>query len=133
MPLKRLDHVNLRTTRLAEMIAWYDKVLGMKVGERPDFPFGGAWLYCEGFPIVHLVEVERPAAANGTPQLEHFAISADGLDAFLGHLRESRVGYRCAVLPGMGIQQVNIFDPDGNHIHVDFAKDEKADITDWQP
>ncbi len=42
MGITSLDHVNLRTTRLDEMIEWYCNVLGMRVGPRPPFPFPGA-------------------------------------------------------------------------------------------
>jgi catechol 2,3-dioxygenase-like lactoylglutathione lyase family enzyme len=129
MQLKRLDHVNVRTANLQGMIDWYGDVLRMEPGRRPDFSFGGAWLYCDGLPIVHLVQVAKPAAGLD-PRLEHFAIGAQGLGTFLEHLRSRKVAYKCGHLAGFGITQVNIWDPDGNHIHVDFT-DEKADITDY--
>lgn len=130
MQLKRLDHVNIRTANLQAMVAWYDDILGMKTGPRPDFPFGGAWLYCDGFPIVHLVEVQRGQQAI-EPRLEHFAVSGEGMADFLAHLRSRKVAYQCSVTPSFGIQQVNIWDPDANHIHIDFAPGEEADRTDY--
>ena len=48
MPLGKLDHVNVRTAQLDKMIAWYEDVLEMEVGPRPNFPFPGAWLYADG-------------------------------------------------------------------------------------
>jgi hypothetical protein len=33
-------------------------------------------------------------------------------------------------VPGFGTVQVNVHDPDGNHIHVDFAPAEAAAVTD---
>lgn len=132
MALKTLDHVNLRTQNLEEMIAWYGRVLDMHPGERPPFPFPGAWLYANGAAMVHLVGTSgSPAPYRPDAQLEHFAIRAEGLGEFLAHLRSQQIAYRCAVLPGMGIQQVNIHDCDGNHIHVDFAADETADLADY--
>ena len=125
MALKRLDHVNVRTSNLAAMVSWYQDVLGFEPGPRPAFSFGGAWLYCDGLPIVHLVETgTRPAALD--PALEHFAIGADGLAEFLAGLRAKGVPFERGTAPGFGIQQVNVWDPDGNHIHIDFAADEKA-------
>lgn len=125
MSLERLDHVNVRTNRLQPMIAWYRDVLGLETGPRPGFSFGGAWLYCAGEPIVHLVEVaEEPAAI--APKIEHFAIRATGLDAFLGRLEGLGIGYEIGRPPGFAIIQVNIFDPDRNHIHIDFSADEAA-------
>lgn len=130
MQLKRLDHVNVRTANLAAMIDWYCDVLGMRTGPRPPFSFGGAWLYCDGFPIVHLVEVETAQKAL-EPRIEHFAIGAEGLASFLAHLQSRKVAYKCSVVPEFGIQQVNIWDPDANHIHIDFAATEKADRADY--
>jgi catechol 2,3-dioxygenase-like lactoylglutathione lyase family enzyme len=132
MQLKRLDHVNIRTANLAAMMDWYRDILGMESGPRPDFKFGGAWMYLDGFPIVHLVEVAKPAT-GADPRLEHFAISGVGLADFLAHLRRHKVAYKCGVAPGegFGISQINIWDPDGNHVHVDFGATEKADLTDY--
>ncbi|MBO6560286.1 MAG: VOC family protein [Nisaea sp.] len=132
MALKTLDHVNIRTKNLDAMVAWYGRVLDMHPGERPPFPFPGAWLYANGAAMVHLVGVTKdPAPYRPDAQLEHFAIQAEGLADFLAHLRKEKVAYRCGVLPEMRIQQVNINDHDGNHIHIDFAPGEEADLTDY--
>jgi hypothetical protein len=32
-------------------------------------------------------------------------------------------------VPGLDIRQVNIYDPDGNHIEVQFGPDEQADMA----
>lgn len=120
MPMLRLDHVNLRTHQLAAMLAWYREVLGLEEGWRPPFSFGGAWLYCAGNPIIHLVEIDR-AAAGHDPKLEHFAIAAQGLRPFLDRLTERRVRFELSRTPGTEILQVNVWDPDGNHVHVDFV------------
>ena len=120
MQLKRLDHVNVRTANLQAMIDWYGAVLDLRPGPRPPFSFNGAWLYCGEQPIVHLVEVaERPRGVE--PRLEHFAISAEGLGAFIARLEARGERYEKGVVPGFGITQINIWDPDGNHIHIDFA------------
>lgn len=130
MGIGRLDHVNVRTARLTEMCAWYERVLGMKAGPRPGFSFPGAWLYAGEYPVVHLVGVERtPGADAGDLRIEHFALSATGLDDFLAHLRSEGVPCRLSRPPGFGIAQVNIHDPDGNHIHVDFTGPEAATAT----
>ncbi len=130
MALKRLDHVNMRTAQLERMIGFYRDVLGLAEGERPPFPFRGAWLYCDGYPVVHLVEVDvQPQTAE--PRLEHFAFEAAGMADFLAKLRAMKVPYRIVVVPDFEIRQVNFHDPDGNHIHVDFQKHEEADLRDF--
>ena len=125
MPLQSLDHVNVRTHRLQAMVAWYSDVLGMVTGPRPGFGFGGAWLYLDKKPIVHLVEVEEEPAAIA-PKIEHFAIGGSDLEGFLTTLEEAGVAYEIGRPPGFPIIQVNIHDPDKNHIHVDFHSDEAA-------
>jgi len=121
MEIRGLDHVNIRTADLARMVEWYGKVLGLVPGLRPAFSFGGAWLYCGNQPIVHLVEVaEKPRAIE--PRIEHFALEGRGLRAFLDRLERLGVAYELGSPPGSGLTQVNIRDPDSNHIHVDFRE-----------
>lgn len=118
----KLDHVNIRTAQLDAMRAWYADALGMKDGWRPPFPFGGAWLYAGDDPVVHLVEVDaRPPADAGEVRLEHFALQGDGdIDTFRARLEGAGVAVEEAKVPGTNIVQLNVFDPDGNHIHIDF-------------
>lgn len=119
--ITRLDHANIRTTKLAEMVTWYETILGMKSGWRPNFPFGGAWIYVEDQPLVHLVEVEADIPASDNLSLEHVAFSAKGLKKFRAHLAAHDVPCHEAVVADAGIIQFNIHDPEGNHLHIDFA------------
>lgn len=121
MQLLAFDHVNVRTADLDTMVEWYGRVLGMTPGKRPDFGFPGVWLYLGEDAIIHLVGVAKePAAVE--PKIEHFAIRAVGLNDFLKHLDAEGVSARLGRIEDFGITQVNIHDPDGNHIHVDFAE-----------
>ena len=125
MQIGTLDHVNLRTTQLQTMVDWYERVLGMRSGDRPDFSFPGAWMYSGDHAAVHLVGIEGdPATGSETAlKLEHFAFSASGQAAFEARLKELGEAYRIGEVPGFGITQYNIWDPDGNHIHIDFRAD----------
>lgn len=123
MPLQKLDHVNLRTCNLEAMVDWYQTVLGMENGARPPFMFPGAWLYVGGQAVVHLVGVDgEPAAIE--PRIEHFALTATGLTEFITRLEKAGVSYEAVRVPGFGILQINLFDCDGNHIHIDFSQHE---------
>lgn len=121
------DHVNLRTAQLETMIAWYGDILGMQPGKRPDFDFPGAWLYLGDQALVHLVGVGSKPAAGRDLTLEHFALRATGLRHFLEKLEARNIDHTVDRVPGFPVVQVNIHDPDGNHIHVDFAADELND------
>jgi catechol 2,3-dioxygenase-like lactoylglutathione lyase family enzyme len=119
--VNRLDHVNLRTTDLDGMAAWYRDMLGLTAGPRPPFPFPGVWLYAGKHPLIHLVACETPPGdAEVDLRLEHFALSATGLKKLIA--RADAAGVRCIVrrVPDFPIVQVNLWDPDGNHLHVDF-------------
>lgn len=129
LTLKRLAHVNLRTANLETMVAWYGDILGMHSGPRPGFAFPGAWLYVDGHPIVHLVGTDvAPAADPADLRLEHFAISGTGLKSLIARLDTEGARYRLNHLNDFGIFQVNVWDPDGNHIHVDFDAAEAAGL-----
>ncbi len=134
MTIHDLDHVNIRTARLAEMVTFYSDVLGLAPGARPPFGFAGAWLYCGDKAAVHLVEVDLvevdEAPGSGGPRIEHFAFMADGLARFLTKLREQDVSYRTAIIPGIENRQVHLRDPDGTHIEIQFAASQEADPSD---
>lgn len=121
MPVTAFDHVNIRTANLDAMVAFYGEVLGLHPGRRPDFPFPGAWLYLGDAALVHLVGVETPPVTGGPIALEHVAFRATDIDAFCATLEGLGVAHSIDPVPGFPVRQVNFRDPDGNHIHVDFA------------
>src|SRR6202171_1252097 len=52
-----LDHFNIRTRKLADTARFYEDILGLEKGDRAIFAFPGAWMYSEGKPVVHLVDI----------------------------------------------------------------------------
>lgn len=120
MPLTAFDHVNIRTAHLDTMMAWYVDILGLRSGFRPEFPFPGAWMYLGDRAVVHLVSVTDPPQAGGNITLEHFAFRASGFDDFLAVLKHRAIDHSVDPVPGFPVVQINLTDPDGNHIHVDF-------------
>lgn len=122
MPVKSLDHVNIRTADLARSIAFYRDVLGMEQGWRPAFQFNGAWMYLDGNAFVHLVEVQAEPTPGNALSLEHFAFMAEDMVEFVAVLKARDIPYRPVDVPGTTITQINFHDPDGNHIHVDFER-----------
>lgn len=126
MGIRWLDHVNIRTSNLQPMIRFYEEVLGLKSGSRPNFGFGGAWHYCGKKAVVHLVEVARTPGAKEL-RLEHFAFMAKNLAGFIKKLKAENIPYEIAIVPSNKNTQVNIYDPDGNHIEVQFDASDKAD------
>ncbi len=126
MALSKLDHVNIRTTDLAGMIAWYTDILGLENGFRPNFSMAGAWMYLGDTPAVHLVLIDSEDAVGSERdlKLEHFAFSATGRAAFEEKLNATGQRYEANPIPQINIVQFNVWDPDGNHIHIDFPMEE---------
>ena len=120
-----LDHVNIRTARVDALAGFYQAVLGLARGPRPPFPFGGAWLYSGDKAVVHLVDAGAQSLTSPGAEelrLSHFAFrAAGGLDDFLSRLKQLGVACRVAKLPGADVTQVNLCDPDGNALHIDFS------------
>ena len=114
MKINGFSHVNVRTAQLEEMIAWYGDILDMHPGPRPDFSFGGAWLYAGDNPFIHLVKV-ADAPQTREPRIEHYALDARGIP------------YSIDPVPGFPLVQINCYDPDGNHIHIDFSRKDAED------
>jgi hypothetical protein len=114
------------------MSGFYEKVLGLKRGKRPAFGFGGAWHYCSGHAIVHLVELTDDIKP-GQAQVEHFALRATGsLKSFQRKLRRHDAPYNVVTVEDLNMRQINVFDPDGNKIEVQFVASKDDDVeTFW--
>jgi catechol-2,3-dioxygenase len=127
MEIKLLEHVNLQTDKIDILEKWYSEVLGLKIGLRPPFKSIGRWMYAGDIPVVHLVEV--PGCKNtSNPTLEHFAFRATGLKSLLEILSKNGIEYDPRIVPERGILQINIRDPDGNHMHIDFTPEEANEV-----
>ncbi len=126
MQIGELEHVNLRTSDLARAVSWYERVLGMRSGDKPKVNQTFAWMYSGAKPTVHIVEVKNMTPIEN-PTLEHFSFSAKGLKSFLEVLKREKVTYETIRVPDLNIQ-VNVFDPDRNHIHIDFDMAEAKDV-----
>lgn len=126
MPIQRLDHVNVVTANLNEMVPWYEKILGLHSGLRPDFPFNGAWLYAEEAAVIHLVEDTGTVhtGSEAALKLEHFAFSATDASAFERVLEKHGEPFKKIEVTDAGLIQFHVSDPDGNHVHVDFVLNE---------
>jgi len=107
-----VHHVSINVRDAAESIEFYTDVLGLAARtDRPDFPFGGAWLDI-GRQQVHLIEGDVPNSCG-----QHFAIQVDDLDAAVTELRDRGIDVRDP--SGVGsARQTFLFDPSGNMIEL---------------
>lgn len=119
MAIRTMDHFTIVTDRLEETLAFY-AVLGLRDGPRPDFGFGGAWLYAREQPVLHIVEVARmPETRRGV--LDHMAFTSEGLLGIAEQLRQRGVAYRIIRTPRpFSRWQMFIEDPNGAEVELDF-------------
>lgn len=123
MHINHLDHVNLRTAQMNEMADWYTSVLGIARAKRPNFPDVGEWLASNETVMVHLVAIDEPnmVGSEASLKLEHFAFKASGSpDDFETKLKRLEERYTRVDVDHIQMTVFNVWDPDGNHIHVDF-------------
>jgi len=117
-----LDHFNLRTRKLAETVHFYEHVLGLVNGPRPDFPFPGAWLYSDGKAVVHLVDI-APTTEPQKPDsgvVHHVAFVSRGFQTMKQRLQKLQVEFDTREVPGGDVWQIFITDPNGVVIELNY-------------
>lgn len=126
MPVSALHHYTLRCVpdELPALHDFYTRVVGLTVGDRPEIPAPGYWLYAGGQPIVHLyallAQAEGAAPVWTTGPLDHIAFRAQGLDATRQHLAALGMPFDEAPVPGWPLHQVFLRDPKGLKIEMTF-------------
>jgi catechol 2,3-dioxygenase-like lactoylglutathione lyase family enzyme len=119
-----LHHVTLKTGRLAQSLAFYQRHLGLRPGARPPFDVPGAWLYPEGgaAAILHLIEtLDAAGEPPATGMFDHFAVQVADLAAYLDRVRADGAWYRATPVPGTNLVQIHHHDPNGVMIEATFA------------
>ncbi len=130
MTALRLDHINIRTNRIEESVAFYGEGLGLAIRPPPgsqDLSVG-AYAYDQNdIPIVHLVvadqEAESATPVRGAAQfgmIDHFALRCDTPEPYVERL--TRLGYdftrRDVALIGMHL--IFVRDPNGVLVELGF-------------
>lgn len=134
MTISCLHHINIQTDKLEETRDFYERVLGLYVGARPDFGSPGYWLFAPGtdHPIVHLSERSGDGPDQTVDEgnrLDHVAFFGHDLDGTLKHLDKQRVAYD--VHPNrlyLDARMVQVFlkDPNGINVELGFFPERDA-------
>jgi len=129
MPLRNLNHVLVLADDLEATRDFYAEVLGLEVGERPPFAFPGYWLYLGNRAVIHLASKDRGgtgegASADGTGAIDHIAFEATGLADMTARLEARGIPARQREVPGLGLRQLFVQDPNGVTIELNYPASE---------
>lgn len=111
--IRSLDHINIRTADLERTCAFFEGVLGLEKGWRPDFPFPGAWLYAGGKDVVHLVGIAAPLNPSDTAALDHFAFDIEDYDEALARVKATGLEFRVTAVPNTTVRQIFVQESNG--------------------
>ena len=123
MTIDGMNHFTILTDDVPNTVNFYNDILGLTAGPRPNFDFPGAWLYADGGPILHVIG-GRPKSDLKAGVIDHMAFSARGLASVLATLKRRAIEHECRRQKGSGVWQVFFFDPNGAKVELDFAATE---------
>ena len=140
MLINSLDHCSIRTTKLQETRDFFVDILGLEDGDRPDFPFPGAWLYANNAAVIHLIGVDpddssglqqyvggeiRAEVLQGSGALDHIAFKTNDPGVLIDRLKKTDYEYRERQVPNMNLFQVFVEDPNGITIELNYWGEDK--------
>jgi catechol 2,3-dioxygenase-like lactoylglutathione lyase family enzyme len=133
MALTRLDHYSVRTTDVEGTRGFYETVVGLRVGPRPEFPFPGVWLYNGDQAVVHVIGIDpndssglkdylgdRQGAGTGSGNFDHIAFVASDIEGMRAHLTKTGADFRERNVPGLKLDQIFLTDPNGIVIELNY-------------
>ena len=98
---------------------FYERIIGLTVGPRPDLGFPGAWLYAGDTAVLHLY-FERPVPNPPAGVIDHMAFTAKDLKAVKSVFDLSGYPYRLQHRPN-GPWQIFCEDPSGAKVELNFS------------
>jgi glyoxylase I family protein len=111
---------------MEEVRAFYEAVVGLKIGPRPSFRSFGYWLYAGDLDVLHLSE-EQPEdrrRVGSDLTFDHVALEATNWPAHVKVLHAAGVHFTEDVVPATGRRQLFFRDPAGNGIELIFPASE---------
>jgi catechol 2,3-dioxygenase-like lactoylglutathione lyase family enzyme len=119
MPATLLEHFNVYCKDLKKTVAFYEKYVGLRDGDRPPFNFPGAWMYAGEQAVLHLV-FESGRGDHGSGAIDHIALRCTGIRETVDLLKNDGVPHVIRKVPARPLQQVFVHDPDGIQIEMNF-------------
>ncbi len=125
-----LDHFNIRTRDLDSTVHFYQEVMGLEKGPRPNFAFPGAWMYSEGKAVVHIVDISKTDEPQKPDSgvVHHVAFVSRGFDGMKQRPSSKGMPFDARQVPGGELWQIFVNDPNGVMIELNYeaAKEDSA-------
>ena len=120
-----MNHFTAMAKDPVATLDFYERLIGLKVGPRPDLGFPGAWLYAGDTAVLHLY-FERPIPDPPAGVIDHMAFTASNLKTVKATF--DAVGYPNK-LPHrpQGPWQLFCLDPSGAKLELNFSPSESLD------
>jgi catechol 2,3-dioxygenase-like lactoylglutathione lyase family enzyme len=121
----RLGHVNIRTPKLEETVAFYANVLGLSATGAATRPGSKdhVWLVDgSGAPSVHIQRSEAPAPSGGDSGVHHLAFDCENPALWRERLSSLDVPFSESEFPVAGMLQLNLADPNGIRLVLTFRQ-----------
>ena len=117
-----LDHFNIRTRQLGDTVRFYEDILGLEKGTRPNFAFPGAWMYSDGKAVVHLVDISRTEEPQKPDSgvVHHVAFASRDFAGMKQRLESKGMEYDSRQVPGGDLWQIFVNDPNGVMIELNY-------------
>jgi catechol 2,3-dioxygenase-like lactoylglutathione lyase family enzyme len=131
MSVGTLDHFNIRTRKLDDTVRFYEDVMGLEKGPRPNFAFLGAWMYSEGKAVVHIVDISRTDEAQKPDSgvVHHVAFASRGFDGMKQRLESKKTPYDARQVPGGDLWQIFVDDPNGVMIELNYEAAKEQSVS----
>lgn len=114
-----LHHYNVVTDKIDESVRFYEDIIGLKKGDRPDLADPGAWLYLDETPVVHLLQLGENRGDHTGP-IDHIAFQASDYAGFAKGLKAKGQEFEENYIADFDLHQVFLFDPNGVKVEINF-------------
>jgi len=120
-----MNHFTAMAKDPAATLDFYERLIGLKVGPRPDLGFPGAWLYAGDTAVLHLY-FERPIPDPPAGVIDHMAFTASDLKTVKATFDAMGYPYKLQHRP-QGPWQLFCLDPSGAKVELNFSPSESLD------